>query len=224
MHKINIFLFILLVLSLTGCEDKKTQENATYVENTTEVVTSTQNASSTDERFTIQRANKDKNGQETIDTTSYVDSFRVEDMKQTQYTVDVNNKKVTFSKQKKDIVLVTFFATWCAPCLADIPYMNDLHKKYEKSLLLSGILVHDTISNDAFKVFLAKNDVKYFVSKSKQNNDFASLIAKTLRLPKDFSIPLTVMYVKGQYFTHYEGCVPVEMIDYDIQQALKTLH
>jgi len=29
------------------------------------------------------------------------------------------------------------------------------------------------------------------------------------------------MYVDGQYFTHYEGLVPIEMIEYDIEQAKK---
>ena len=49
------------------------------------------------------------------------------------------------------------------------------------------------------------------------------LLASTLDLPKNFPIPLTVIYVEGKYFTHYEGSVPVEMIEYDIQQAKKQL-
>ena len=44
-----------------------------------------------------------------------------------------------------------------------------------------------------------------------------------LHLPQNFPIPLTVMYVDGKYFTHYEGSVPAEMIEYDIQQAQKQL-
>jgi len=49
-------------------------------------------------------------------------------------------------------------------------------------------------------------------------------MASILELPENFSIPLTVMYLNGEYFTHYEGSVPVEMIEYDIQQAKKQLN
>jgi hypothetical protein len=101
--------------------------------------------------------------------------------------------------------------------------MNDLYLKNKKDLLLAGILIHDTINKSELKSFIAKHEIKYFISNSTHNNDFASLIAKTLHLSNNFSIPLTVMYVEGKYFTHYEGSVPIEMIEYDIAQARKTL-
>jgi hypothetical protein len=70
---------------------------------------------------------------------------------------------------------------------------------------------------------MAKNQVNYFISNGVNNDAYANLLANTLHLPNNFSIPLTVMYVKGEYFTHYEGSVPVEMIEYDIQEAKKQL-
>ena len=101
--------------------------------------------------------------------------------------------------------------------------MNDLQKKHKKELSVIGILTHDSIVQSELETFMAKNQVNYFISNGTYNDAFADLLATALHLPKNFSIPLTVMYVEGEYFTHYEGTVPVEMIEYDIQQAKKQL-
>ena len=222
MHKINALIISFVLLLLLGCEDKITSDTAIPVENTTEVLNQVQNDENRhSNRFKVRKRGTKQTTQ--ADHTNLSDTFKLSNLKHKDFTVTVLNKKVNFKETTKRIVLVTFFATWCSPCVHDIPYMNDLQKKYKQSLLLTGVLVHDAIPKETLGSFLAKHEVKYFVSSSTENNDFASLVAKTLRLPKDFSIPLTVMYVKGEYFTHYEGCVPVEMIDYDIQQALKML-
>ncbi len=137
--------------------------------------------------------------------------------------VTVSNQQVIFHNIKKPIVIVNLFATWCPPCIGEIAYLNDLQKKYKTNLFIAGILTHDTIDQPALETFMAKQQINYFISNTPYNDTFASLLAQTLHLPENFSIPLTVMYVEGEYFTHYEGVVPVEMIEYDIQQAKKQL-
>ena len=223
MRKITTFIIILLALSLTGCEDKKTSDNVIPIENTTEFSSSSGKESNTHKRFKLPKSHKEAPDSNVLSTLNLSDTFTLHDMYKKSYSVTVSNQKVTFKESTKGIVLVTFFATWCIPCIADIPYMNDIHKKYQKNLLLAGVHIHDTITEENLKSFVAKHDMNYFISSSTHNNDFASLVAKTLHLPKNFSIPLTVMYVEGNYFTHYEGCVPVEMIEYDIEEALKIL-
>lgn len=219
MRKINLLLLTLLILIFTGCEDKKTNANAIPVENTTEFFGSKTSDTSNNMRFKIGK----KEAISSHEPVSLNDTFTLKNMKNTHYTVNVSNQKVTFKENYKAIKLITFFATWCPPCVHDIPYMNDLYIKYQKDVFLAAVLVHDDINENALKSFLAQNEVRYFVSTSTHNNDFASLVAKTLKLSRNFSIPFTVMYVEGKYFTHYEGCVPVEMIEYDINEALKVL-
>lgn len=221
MHKINALIISSVLLFILGCEDKNTSSNTIPIENTTEALNQTTSSQSDTNRFKITKHNTSATAP--VDYTNLSDTFQLSNIQNKMYTVNVSNREVIYQENTKEIVLVTFFATWCPPCVHNIPYMNDLQKKYSKELLLTGILVQDTTVEDKLRSFLAKHEIRYFVSNSKDNNDYASLIAKTLRLPKDFSIPLTVMYVGGKYFTHYEGAVPVEMIDYDIQQALKML-
>ena len=104
-----------------------------------------------------------------------------------------------------------------------MPYLNDLQKKYRKELFVAGILTHDSIEETALQTIIAKNGVRYFVSNAAQNDALAARLTRTLGLPENFTIPLIVIYVEGRYFTHYEGNIPVEMIEYDIEQAKKQL-
>lgn len=226
MQKISAFLLLLLLLGLTGCEEKTPDDTPMPVENTTDVVTKDGRG------FKLESQGKDsvvpavqerffKPGIPTLAAGS--DTFILGDTKGRSYKVTISNEKVIFHDNAKPIELVNLFATWCPPCVGQLDSLNDLYKKHEKDLFVTGILTHDSIDKTELNTFLAKNQLNYFVSNSPHNDAFATLLASTLNLPENFSIPLTVLYVNGKYFTHYEGAVPAEMIEYDIQQAEKQL-
>jgi len=222
MHQTSALFLMLLLFVFTGCEEKTNEHNTIPVENTTQVLGEPSQTTSQDDSFKVSTHRKSPSTTPKS-TISLSDTFTLTDTKNRHLTMNLSNQDMLIKENTKPIVLITFFASWCPPCLYEIPYLNDLKKKYQTHLFLAGVLVHDSMDTPTVKSFVAKHTIKYYVSNSTQNNDFASLTAKTLHLPHNFPIPLSVMYVNGRYFTHYEGIVPIEMIEYDIEEAIKTL-
>ena len=227
MHKFHAQLLVFLFLVLSGCEKKQENKNIPIENCTVEVASSTteKNKSSVFEvskNKTPQKMQKVKTKNVCL-SPSGTDTFTLLDDKNHTYSVQVFQKSIKIKEEKRPITLLTFFASWCTPCVSNIPYLNDLERKYNDKLFISSVLVQDDINQTSLQTFLTHHEVKYFVSSHPDNNPFANLLAKTLNLPENFSIPLSVLYVRGKYVTHYEGSVPVEMLEYDIRQAIQTL-
>lgn len=236
-----LLIFLIIFSIYIGWEDKNPDTTPIPIEDTTEVFMKKDTVSQEDKRFKLE-----KKQDEVLDTlpptkvpTSEItipesevnisvpeqepEGYTLINTKSETHKVIVSDQKVIFQNVTQPIVIVNLFATWCPPCIGSISYLNDLQKKHRQELFVAGILTRDSIVKVALETFMAKNQVNYFISNGTYNDAFANQLACALHLPKNFSIPLTVMYVEGEYFTHYEGIVPVEMIEYDIQQAKKQL-
>jgi thiol-disulfide isomerase/thioredoxin len=216
--KTYALLLTIILLFFTGCEDKKSQTQDIPVENTTEIIS---------QQDTVQHNTNKKNAnhKKTMDhptvTTSSSTPFILTDSKQKKYTIYVDNKHITSTNIREPVILINLFATWCSPCKGEIPYLADLQKKYKSKLFVAGVLVNDVQDNTALEKFIQKYHANYYISNNKQNNAFAEKLVKSLQLPQNFPLPLTILYKEGNYYIHYEGAVPIEMIEHDIQEIIK---
>lgn len=91
---------------------------------------------------------------------------------------DVNGKLVSLSDFKGKVVLLNFWATWCAPCAKEMPSMERLHQIYgAKDLVIVGMSV-DTA---------APRDVKEFAERLKITfpilHDRDSVISRLYSVP-----------------------------------------
>lgn len=49
---------------------------------------------------------------------------------------DLSGKPVRLDDYKGKVVVVNFWATWCAPCLQELPFLEQYYKRYGKSGLV----------------------------------------------------------------------------------------
>ena len=222
------------LLSLTGCEDKKVQEPLIPVENSTEVCIQKEKQEKPEvekpEVKKVEPAQEIKENPETKEETvsenspvakTSADAFTLIDIRQNSYTFTVNNQKIDFHDIDQSVVVINFFSTLDSPCCGALPYLSDLQKRYKENIFIAGVPLNDIKQNNILKQFISKYHIDYFISNSTQNNAFATQVAKELQLPEDLPTPLTVIYKDGDYYTHYEGAVPMEMINHDIKQVIK---
>ena len=75
--------------------------------------------------------------------------------------MDLNDKKHTLGEYKGKTVMLTFWATWCPPCVAEIPHIIELRKQIgEDKLVILGISYTDQRNTpERVRNFVAANPV-----------------------------------------------------------------
>lgn len=60
----------------------------------------------------------------------------------------VDGQTVRLSEMRGQIVLLNFWATWCGPCRAEVPILNEMQRQYAASgLKVVGLLTQDSLDN-----------------------------------------------------------------------------
>jgi len=65
---------------------------------------------------------------------------------------DIKGQKVSFKQWRgKKVVLINFWATWCLPCVKEIPMLNKFQKRYaEDDLQIVGIAIDNATAINQF--------------------------------------------------------------------------
>lgn len=73
---------------------------------------------------------------------------------------DIEGNEVDLSRMKDKIILVDFWATWCGPCVAELPHLLEAYEKYhDKGFEVIGISLDDNV--DTLKQFVKDNNMPW---------------------------------------------------------------
>jgi thiol-disulfide isomerase/thioredoxin len=117
---------------------------------------------------------------------------------------DFNGKKITFSEiiNANKPTIISFWATWCAPCLQELEAINEVYEEWQKKLnvTLYAVCVDDSRSLSKASA-LAKGKGWNYHLLFDPNQDLK-------RLLNIANIPYTLVYVNGKIIYQHTGYSP----------------
>jgi thiol-disulfide isomerase/thioredoxin len=121
----------------------------------------------------------------------------VDGAEQIQYNfslTDINGKEVAFSSLQNKVIFVNLWATWCAPCIAEMPGISSLYERYRTNEEIAIIMINVESEKDKVRKFIDKKGYEFPVYFTNQSG-----------LPKSFqsnSIPTTLVIDKTGMITY----------------------
>ena len=127
-----------------------------------------------------------------------------------------------YTKQNDTLYVVNYWATWCVPCIEELPHFMELNTEYSNEQKFKMILVSlDKLEvlNTSVKALIAKKNIVtdvYLLHDIKRMNDWIPAINE------DWSgaIPATAFYKNGKQLAFNEGKLSKEELQKLIQKNL----
>jgi thiol-disulfide isomerase/thioredoxin len=140
-------------------------------------------------------------------------SFSSTQMPQFELPDAINGEKVSSSSFEGKTLLLTFFATWCPPCLEEVPTLIQLQNEYrDDNFSVIGLSV-DQGGARAVKRLIEKKSINYPVvmADSQIMEDFGGV----------YGIPVAFLInKKGNVVKKYTGYVPKSILEKDLKKIL----
>ena len=128
---------------------------------------------------------------------------------------DLSGAKLRLRDLKDKVLLVNFWATWCAPCEIEIPWFNDFDQKYrEQGLEIVGISL-DEEGPEVVKRYVAKKKMTYKVVMG--DDKAAEAFGGVIGLPTTFLVDRN-----GKFYSMHRGLVGKDIVEEELLELLGT--
>lgn len=97
---------------------------------------------------------------------------------------DINNRPFNLSSLRGKVVILNFWASWCPPCRAEMPSLNNLYREF-RNKGLEVVAISTDRFDSAVKDYISKNPLNITVLIDSDN--------RVSRQFKVFSIPTTFL-------------------------------
>jgi thiol-disulfide isomerase/thioredoxin len=78
--------------------------------------------------------------------------------------VSMTGQKITLANYKGHVLILDYFATWCAPCRSSIPHLNGLYRRYNKQGLEVLGMSADEDGDKDVREFIGEQKIIYPVA------------------------------------------------------------
>lgn len=125
----------------------------------------------------------------------------------------VDGAVVTSESYRGNALLITFFATWCPPCLQEIPTLKDLHAKFHQQGFAVVALSVDEGGAGVVARLMHQASINYPVLMA--DKDTVRNFGDVMTIPTSF-----LVNKNGQVVKKYPGFVPRVLLEKDIESVL----
>lgn len=129
---------------------------------------------------------------------------------------DLNGKQFDNDLLKGNILVLDFWATWCAPCIAEIPRLNRMQEEYaERGVKVVGVTLASGPASEV-KPFVSRHNMKYTVLIGDDDQTYDLNI---------MGYPTTYLVTRDwKVYSSYKGSGPnkIRQIESDIARLLEA--
>lgn len=124
--------------------------------------------------------------------------------------LDMDGAEIKLSDYLGTVILLDFWATWCAPCRIEIPGFIELFDKYEdQGLSILGISVDDSV--DALQLYAQEMEMDYPILIGDGRDDIKDAFGPLYGFPTTFLINR-----EGDICHQHTGYAPKEQFEQEI--------
>jgi thiol-disulfide isomerase/thioredoxin len=125
---------------------------------------------------------------------------------------DLDGEEVTAADRANRVVLVDFWATWCPPCRATLPWLAELHQKFGERLLILTLAVESPQSAVKKVADAADLPVSWILGTPERVRAFGDISA----------VPTLLLFdAKGETAARFFGAPPT--LHADVEAKIATL-
>jgi thiol-disulfide isomerase/thioredoxin len=127
---------------------------------------------------------------------------------------DLQGKVHSLSDFRGKVLVVNLWATWCPPCLEEVPKLNELQEKYSGQRVQVVGIALDKDSLALVAPFVKEHDIKYVILVGDQ---------QMLSSLQNFKgVPTTMVFdQRGDIHRRFDGSFEIEQLEESLQLLLQ---